>query len=145
LAYRERGIPGDTAEAGKERIQALLDEHRPTPVIVEIGGNDFLRRRTPKTVKEDVRRMIQAAKKTGAQVVLVPVPEFSLLGAVTPESRLTPPFIENSVMRKAFRSLATFSPTSWATPSSAPTRFIPTQKAISRWHQAFTPISRRLA
>ena len=77
------GIPGDTAEAGKERIQALLDEHRPALVIIEIGGNDFLRRRAPKAVKEDVRRMIQAAQKTGAQVALVAVPEFSLLGAVT--------------------------------------------------------------
>ena len=77
------GIPGDTAEAGKERIQGLLDEHHPTLVIVEIGGNDFLRRRPPKAVKEDVRRMIQAAKKTGTAVVLVAVPEFSLLGAVT--------------------------------------------------------------
>ena len=77
------GVPGDTAEAGKERIQALLDEHRPALVIIEIGGNDFLRRRLPKAVKEDVRRMIQAARKAGAQVVLVAVPEFSLLGAVT--------------------------------------------------------------
>jgi len=77
------GVPGDTAEAGKERIQALLDEHRPALVIIEIGGNDFLRRRLPKAVKEDVRRMIQAAIKTGAQVVLVAVPEFSLLGAVS--------------------------------------------------------------
>jgi len=77
------GIPGDTAEAGKERIQALLDELRPALVIIEIGGNDFLRRRLPKAVKEDVRRMIQVAKQAGAQVLLVAVPEFSLLGAVT--------------------------------------------------------------
>ena len=77
------GVPGDTAEAGKERIQALLDELRPELVTVEIGGNDFLRRRLPAAVKEDVRRMIQAARKAGAQVVLVAVPEFSLLGAVT--------------------------------------------------------------
>ena len=77
------GIPGDTAEAGKARIQGLLDEHRPALVIIEIGGNDFLRRRLPAAVKEDVRRMIQAARKAGAQVVLVAVPEFSLLGAVT--------------------------------------------------------------
>ena len=77
------GIPGDTAEAGKERIQALLDEHRPALVIIEIGGNDFLRRRPLPAVKDDLRRMIQAAKRTGAQVILVAVPEFSLLGAVT--------------------------------------------------------------
>jgi acyl-CoA thioesterase-1 len=77
------GIPGDTAEAGVGRIQALLDEHRPTLVIIEIGGNDFLRRRPLKRVKDDIRRSIQLTKKSGAQVVLVAVPEFSLLGAVT--------------------------------------------------------------
>jgi len=77
------GVPGDTAEAGKERIQGLLDEHRPTLVIIEIGGNDFLHQRPPKEVKEDIRRMIQAARKSGAQVVIVAVPEFSLLGALT--------------------------------------------------------------
>ena len=77
------GVPGDTAEAGEERIQALLDEHRPRLVIIEIGGNDFLRLRQPKAVKEDVRRLIQAARSAGAQVALVAVPEFSLLGAVT--------------------------------------------------------------
>jgi len=77
------GVPGDTAEAGKERIQGLLDAHRPALVIIEIGGNDFLHRRPPKAVKEDIRRMIQAVKKSGAQVVIVAVPEFSALGAVS--------------------------------------------------------------
>ena len=77
------GIPGDTAEAGKARIQALLDEHRPALVIVEIGGNDFLQRRSPKAVKEDLRQIIQAVKKAGAQAVLVAVPELSLLGIVS--------------------------------------------------------------
>lgn len=76
------GLPGDTAEAGKARLQALLDEHQPVLVIVEIGGNDFLRRRSPKAVKEDLRRMVQTVKQAGAQVVLVAVPELSLLGVV---------------------------------------------------------------
>lgn len=77
------GIPGDTAEAGQERIAALIEELRPALVIVEIGGNDFLRRRPQKAVKEAVRRILQRARQGGAQVVLVAVPELSLLGAVT--------------------------------------------------------------
>ena len=77
------GIPGDTAEAGKRRFGALLEQHQPALVIIEIGGNDFLRRRDPKAVKEDLRGMIRAARKQGAQVVLVTVPELSLLGALT--------------------------------------------------------------
>ena len=77
------GIPGDTAEAGKRRFDALLEQHQPTLVIIEIGGNDFLRRRDPKAVKEDLRGMIRVARQQGAQVVLVAVPELSLLGALT--------------------------------------------------------------
>jgi acyl-CoA hydrolase len=77
------GVPGDTAQNGRERIVGLLAEHHPALVIVEIGGNDFLRRRVPSTVKEDVRAIVRRAKDAGAQVVLVAVPELSLLGALT--------------------------------------------------------------
>lgn len=77
------GIPGDTAANGKQRIAALVEEHRPALVIVEIGGNDFLKRRPPSAVKEDLRQIVAHARAGGAQVVLVAVPELSLLGAVT--------------------------------------------------------------
>ena len=77
------GIPGDTAEAARQRIAPLLDEHRPALVIVELGGNDFLRRRPQKQVKEDLRQILSAIRASGAHAVLVAVPELSLLGAVT--------------------------------------------------------------
>ena len=76
------GISGDTAENGKGRIQALLTAHNPALVILEIGGNDFLRRKPTKRVKEDIREIIQAVLRFGAQVALVSVPELSLLGAL---------------------------------------------------------------
>ena len=76
------GVPGDTAQAAQARLPALLAQHRPALVIIEIGGNDFLRRRTSADVKADVRGLIQAAKASGAQVVLVAVPALSLMAAV---------------------------------------------------------------
>jgi acyl-CoA hydrolase len=76
------GIPGDTAEVADARLQALLDEHRPALVLVELGGNDFLRRRPSKAVKEDLRRIVRRVREAGAQPVLVAVPELSLLAAV---------------------------------------------------------------
>ena len=76
------GIPGDTAQNGRERIADLLREHRPALVIIEIGGNDFLQRRSPRQVKEDVRAILSAVRQSGAKVVLVAVPEVSLLSAV---------------------------------------------------------------
>lgn len=76
------GVSGDTAENGKGRIQALLTAHNPALVIIEIGGNDFLRRKPPKRVKEDIREIIQTVLRFGAQTALVSVPELSLLGAL---------------------------------------------------------------
>ena len=76
------GVPGDTAEAGKSRIQALLEQHQPALVIIEIGGNDFLRRRPERAVKEDLRHLLRTVRQNGAQAVLVAVPELSLLNLV---------------------------------------------------------------
>ncbi|HEX5388850.1 MAG TPA: GDSL-type esterase/lipase family protein [Burkholderiaceae bacterium] len=76
------GVPGDTAQAAQARLPALLAQHRPALVVIEIGGNDFLRRRTAADVKADVRGLIQAAKASGAQTVLVAVPALSLMAAV---------------------------------------------------------------
>lgn len=77
------GIPGETAEEARGRIGTLLAQTRPALVIVESGGNDFLRRRPEALVKEDLRAIVASIRAAGAQVVLVAVPKFSLLGAAT--------------------------------------------------------------
>ena len=77
------GIPGDTAEQAKYRLSDLLAQDRPALVIIEIGGNDFLKRTPQPEVKEDIRQIIQAVKGVGAQAVLVAVPEWSLLNILT--------------------------------------------------------------
>lgn len=88
------GIPGDTAEASKSRIRSLLDEHMPALVIIEIGGNDFLRRRQPSAVKQDIKALVSAAKNAGAQVVLIAVPELSLLSVVAGKAGDSPIYQE---------------------------------------------------
>lgn len=75
------GIPGDTAGAARSRIETLLKETDPALVIVELGGNDFLRRRSEKEVKEDLRAILQAVRTSGAIPVLVGVPELSIFRA----------------------------------------------------------------
>src|SRR5690606_16799424 len=77
------GIPGDTASAAIGRIEEALASARPAVVIIELGGNDFLRRRSAADVKEDLRAMIAAVRAAGALPLLVSVPELSVLGAVT--------------------------------------------------------------
>jgi acyl-CoA thioesterase-1 len=61
------GIPGDTAEQAQHRLPDLLVQHRPALVIIEIGGNDFLKRTPQPEVKEAIRQIIQAVKGVGAQ------------------------------------------------------------------------------
>lgn len=75
------GIPGDTADGARQRIAPLLDEHRPALLIVEIGGNDLLRRRPPAAVKEDIRAILAAARAARVPAVLVAVPEPSFMAA----------------------------------------------------------------
>lgn len=85
------GIPGDTAEAARDRVRQALAEVRPALVIVEIGGNDFLRRRPEALVKEDLRAIVAAIRQSGAQVVLIAVPRLSLIGAAVgklPDSKI---------------------------------------------------------
>jgi acyl-CoA hydrolase len=75
------GVPGDTAEAAKGRLAGALEQARPELVIVELGGNDFLRRRPEKQIKEDLRRILAQVRAANIPVVLVAVPRFSLIGA----------------------------------------------------------------
>lgn len=72
------GIPGDTAALAKSRIDALLRDKRPALVIVELGGNDLLRRRAEDEVKEDLRAILATVRQAGALAVLVAVPAPSL-------------------------------------------------------------------
>jgi len=88
------GVPGDTAEAAKGRLPALLEAQRPALVIVELGGNDFLRRRPAAGVKEDLRQMLAAVRQAGAIPVLVGVPEISFLGAVASRHSDSPIYAE---------------------------------------------------
>ena len=75
------GVPGDTASKARGRIKGLLQEHAPELVIVELGGNDFLRRQPAGQVKEHLREIITTVRQSGAIPVLMAVPEFSVFGA----------------------------------------------------------------
>ena len=77
------GIPGDTASGGRHRIGPLLSQHQPALVIVELGGNDFLRQRPTDQVKEDLRAVVRASSEADALPVLLAVPRLSLLRAST--------------------------------------------------------------
>jgi len=64
-------ISGDTSAGGQARLPALLTEHKPDVVIVELGGNDGLRGQPPAQLQQNLASMIDAAKTAGAKVLLL--------------------------------------------------------------------------
>lgn len=78
-----KGISGERADQAKNRIKAVLEETNPKVVIIELGGNDFLQRRSADAVKEDLRTIIKDVKAFGAIPILVAVPSLSVTAAIT--------------------------------------------------------------
>jgi acyl-CoA thioesterase I len=64
-------ISGDTTSGGRSRLPALLKQHQPTHVILELGGNDALRGLPLKQTEANLVAMARAAKASGARVVVV--------------------------------------------------------------------------
>jgi acyl-CoA thioesterase-1 len=64
-------ISGDTTSGGRSRLPALLAQHKPTHVVLELGGNDALRGLPLSGTEDNLAQMTQAAQKAGAQVLLV--------------------------------------------------------------------------
>lgn len=64
-------ISGDTTSGGRSRLPALLRQHTPSVVVIELGGNDALRGLPLEMTEQNLRAMTQAAQKAGAQVLLV--------------------------------------------------------------------------
>lgn len=63
-------VSGETSSGGKTRLPALLAEHKPNIVILELGGNDALRGQPLKLLEKNLQTMIDASKNSGAKVVL---------------------------------------------------------------------------
>ena len=64
-------ISGDTSAGGAARLPALLTEHQPQLVIVELGGNDGLRGLPPGQLQQNLASMIDASRGAGAKVLLL--------------------------------------------------------------------------
>jgi acyl-CoA thioesterase-1 len=64
-------ISGDTSAGGAARLPALLAEHQPELVIIELGGNDGLRGQPPAQLQQNLAAMVQAAQQKGAQVLIL--------------------------------------------------------------------------
>ncbi|WP_439587595.1 arylesterase [Hydrogenophaga sp.] len=64
-------ISGDTTSGGRSRLAALLKQHRPTVVVIELGGNDALRGLPLNMTRENLATMARLSSEAGAKVLLL--------------------------------------------------------------------------
>lgn len=64
-------ISGDTTSGGRARLAALLQQHKPTHLVLELGANDALRGLPLQMTEDNLAHMTRAAQKAGARVLLV--------------------------------------------------------------------------
>jgi len=64
-------ISGDTTSGGRSRLAALLKLHKPTVVVIELGGNDALRGLPMGMTRDNLAAMAKQSRETGARVLLL--------------------------------------------------------------------------
>jgi acyl-CoA thioesterase-1 len=66
-------ISGDTSASGLRRLPALLAEHEPQLLVIELGGNDGLRGYPTGALRDNLTAMARLAIAAGAQVMILPM------------------------------------------------------------------------
>ena len=74
------GIDGDTSTEALKRIDSDILDRNPLLVIIEFGGNDFLRKIPTEQTLENIKNMVEKIQGKGAMVVIVDISTSMLLG-----------------------------------------------------------------
>ena len=64
-------ISGETTSGGRTRIDASLAKHTPQIIIIALGANDGLRGLPVRTMRDNLKAMIDSAQKKKARVLIV--------------------------------------------------------------------------
>jgi acyl-CoA thioesterase-1 len=64
-------ISGETTAGGLSRLPALLAQHKPRIVVVELGANDGLRGLPIDQIRKNLDTIIKTSRDAGAKVVLL--------------------------------------------------------------------------
>ncbi len=64
-------ISGETTSGGRTRLPQLLQQHRPSIVVLQLGANDGLRGLSLASMQENLAAMARAGRGAGARVLLI--------------------------------------------------------------------------
>ncbi|RVU85892.1 arylesterase [Leucothrix sargassi] len=78
------GVSGETTSGGLARLPETLDRTMPDLLILIEGGNDILRNLRHTNIKANLKAMIELTQSRGIPVVLIGIPEKSLLSNSAP-------------------------------------------------------------
>lgn len=73
------GINGELSAEGLLRLESLLDLHKPQLLLLCHGANDMLQKLNLSKMADNLKAMIQLAQDRDIQVVLIAVPNTSLI------------------------------------------------------------------
>ena len=63
-------ISGETTDGGLARLPRLLEQHKPSHLLIELGGNDGLQGHSVKKMRNNIKQMIEMAKAQNINVML---------------------------------------------------------------------------
>lgn len=80
------GVPGNTSANGLDRLPALLAMHESGErkidlLIIELGGNDFLKKVPEAETVANLKAILAQAKAQNIQTLMLAIPKFSPMGA----------------------------------------------------------------
>lgn len=84
ISVLNAGIPGEVTREGLARLPELLRTHSPDLVVLTHGGNDILRRKSSTAARNNLEQMILMIRASGAEVVMLGVPQFGLFPSAAP-------------------------------------------------------------
>ena len=63
-------VSGETTDGGLARFPRLLEQHNPTHVLIELGGNDGLQGHNIGKIRDNLDSLVSVAKESNAVVFL---------------------------------------------------------------------------
>jgi lysophospholipase L1-like esterase len=74
------GINGETSEEGLRRLPGLLEDESIEIMVLCLGANDVLQKKSIVALKSNLKKMIHMVKERNIKTLLIPVPNFTLFG-----------------------------------------------------------------